>query len=216
MRCGWFSILATFLGWAWGKVQQGSESGGFPYPSAIWRARSKPQRAPATQNTRFFTNDDLSTLPHEYSAHRAIFQDYNGEKTVEKRTGEDHEARRTRRPTAISTIARRWESCRTAEIDRRELRVIEQEAGPESDAYYPDPQKGLLQESGPLPGRTFYKLQTRLPKKKADVRRRREAIENLREQLAMKAATPPGFVSPVSRKTAGNSEGPADCPRKTR
>ena len=69
------------------------------------------------------------------------------------------------------------------EIDQRELSVLEQKLGQNQMQYYPDPNKGLLQESGPTAMSDIHKLQDQIDKKKAEIAADQEAIDDLREQL---------------------------------
>src|SRR5208337_3162545 len=50
------------------------------------------------------------------------------------------------------------------EIDQRELSVLEQKLGQNQMQYYPDPNKGLLQESGPTAMSDIHKLQDQIDK----------------------------------------------------
>jgi SMC interacting uncharacterized protein involved in chromosome segregation len=49
--------------------------------------------------------------------------------------------------------------------------------------YYPDPNKGLLQESGPTALSDIHNLQDQIAKKRAEINADQEAIDDLREQL---------------------------------
>jgi len=69
------------------------------------------------------------------------------------------------------------------EIDQRELSVLEQKLAQNQMQYYPDPNKGLLQESGPTAMSDIHKLQDQIDKKRAEVAADQEAIDDLREQL---------------------------------
>jgi hypothetical protein len=69
------------------------------------------------------------------------------------------------------------------QIHRRELGVLEQKLGQNQMMYYPDPNQGLLQQSGPTAMSNVYKLQDQITKKKAEITADQEAIEDFEEQL---------------------------------
>jgi len=68
-------------------------------------------------------------------------------------------------------------------LDERELNVLQQKFQLGQLTYYPDPNRGLLQESGPTAMSDVYKLQDHITKKKAEITVDQEAIEDLEEQL---------------------------------
>ena len=80
------------------------------------------------------------------------------------------------------------------EVHRRELSVLEQKLGQKQMMYYPDPNKGLLQESGPTAMSDVHKLQARITQKKADIAADQQAVSDLREQLRREGGTPGGFA----------------------
>jgi len=76
--------------------------------------------------------------------------------------------------------------------------------------YYPDPNKGLLQESGPTAMSDVHDLQDRIAKKEADIAADQGAIEDLREQLR-RAGGDAGWLRNVPAHVAG--EGEAEKPK---
>lgn len=144
----------------------------------------KAQRPASQQKSKTFTNDDLSTLPPS-SVQPA---EPPAKKTTEKQAGEEP-AKTAEAEAAEKTHGEKYYRNQMDKlqdrlgIDQRELSVLEQKLGQNQIQYYPDPNKGLLQESGPTALSDVHKLQDQVARKKADVAADEEAIEGLREQL---------------------------------
>jgi hypothetical protein len=144
----------------------------------------KAQRPASQQRAKTFTNDDLSALPPS----SVQPGEAPAKKTSAKQAGEEP-AKTAEAEAAEKVHGEKYYRDQMGklqdrlEIDRRELSVLEQKLGQNQIQYYPDPNKGLLQESGPTALSDVHKLQDRIAKKKAEVTADEEAIEGLREQL---------------------------------
>jgi len=160
----------------------------------------KAQRAKPQEKPKVFTNDDLATLPPspEHSAASPANPPTSskeakpGEKPAKETSGKEAEkesAKATPTKTDEDTHGEKYFSDHLSklqdqlDIHQRELSVLEQKLGQNQMMYYPDPNKGLLQESGPTAMSDVYKLQDQVAKKKAEIAADQKAIEDLREQL---------------------------------
>jgi hypothetical protein len=160
----------------------------------------KAQRAKSEGKSKVFTNDDLATLSPspEHSAASPAKPSTTpkeakpGEKLVKKTSGNEAEkesAKATAAKTGEETHGEKYYRDRMSklqdrlEIHQRELSVLQQKLGQNQMMYYPDPNKGLVQQSGPTAMSDVYKLQDQIANKKAQIAADQEAIEDLREQL---------------------------------
>jgi hypothetical protein len=161
----------------------------------------KAQRAKSEGKPRVFTNDDLAALPPsgEHSAaspakssSTIAKEAKSGEKPAKKTSGSEAGKESAKAPPAETGEQRHGEEYYRErmsklqdrlEIDQRELSVLEQKLGQNQMQYYPDPNKGLLQESGPTALSDVHKLQDQIAKKRAEVAADQAAIDDLREQL---------------------------------
>jgi hypothetical protein len=160
----------------------------------------KAQRAKSQEKSKVYTNDDITSLPPlpgqstapSAKPSRTSKEAKPGEKPAKEKSGKEAEkesAKATPAQTAEETHGANYyrdhmsELQDRLEIDRRELSVLEQQLGQNQMMYYPDPNKGLLQESGPTALSDIDKLQDQILRKKVAIAADQEAIESLREQL---------------------------------
>jgi hypothetical protein len=160
----------------------------------------KAQRAKSEEKSKVFTNDDLATLspsPEHSAASPAkpsttTKEAKPGEKPVKKSGGNEAEkksAKATPAKTGEETHGEKYFRDHMSklqdrlEIHQRELSVLQQKLGQNQMMYYPDPNKGLVQQSGPTAMSDVYNLQDQIAKKKVEIAADQEAIEDLREQL---------------------------------
>jgi chromosome segregation ATPase len=138
----------------------------------------KAQRAKSGEKSKVFTNDDLAALSPSTTAKKTSGNEAGKEsaKAPPAETGEQTHGEKYYRER-MSKLQDRLQ------IDQRELSVLEQKLGQNQMQYYPDPNKGLLQESGPTALSDIHKLQDQIDKKKAEIAADQEAIDDLREQL---------------------------------
>jgi polyhydroxyalkanoate synthesis regulator phasin len=153
----------------------------------------KAQRAKSQGKSKVFTNDDLATLSPPPSKPSATTQEAKpGEKPAKETSGNEIEkesAKATPAKAGEETHGEKYYRDRMSklqdrlEIDQRELSVLQEKLGQSQMMYYADPNKGLLQRSGPTAMSDVYTLQDQIAKKKAEIAADQEAIEDLREQL---------------------------------
>jgi hypothetical protein len=161
----------------------------------------KAQRAKTGEKSKVFTNDDLATQSPsgEHSAaspakssSTTAKEAKSGEMPAKKTSGNEAEKESANAPPAETGEQTHGEKYYREhmsklqdrlQLDQRELSVLEQKLGQNQMQYYPDPNKGLLQESGPTAMSDIHKLQDRIDKKRAEIAADQEAIDDLREQL---------------------------------
>ena len=161
----------------------------------------KAQRAKSEEKPRVYTNDDLAALPPsgKYSAaspakssSTTAKEAKSGEKPAKETSGNEAGKESAKAPPAETGEQTHGEKYYREhmgklqdrlQIDQRELSVLEQKLGQNQMQYYPDPNKGLLQESGPTALSDIHKLQDQIDKKRAEITADQEAIDDLREQL---------------------------------
>ena len=160
----------------------------------------KAQRAKSGEKSKVFTNDDLARLspsPERSTASPAKpsttpEEAKPGEKLAKETSGNEAEkesANATPAKTGEETHGEKYYRDRMSklqdqlDIHQRELSVLQQKLGQNEMMYYPDPNKGLLQQSGPTAMSDVYKLQDQIAKKKAEIAADQGAIEDLRDQL---------------------------------
>jgi hypothetical protein len=161
----------------------------------------KAQRAKSEKKSKVFTNDDLATLPPSgersaaspaKSSSTTAKEAKPGEKPATKTSGNEagkESAKAPQAETGEQTHGQEYYREHMSklqdrlQIDQRELSVLEQKLGQNQMQYYPDPNKGLLQESGPTAMSDIHKLQDQIDKKKAEIAADQQAIDDLREQL---------------------------------
>jgi len=161
----------------------------------------KAQRAKSGEKSKVFTNDDLaaqspsvdqSAASLAKAASTTAKDAKSGEKAAKETSGNEAGKESAKAPSAETgeqTHGEKYFRERMSklqdrlDIDRRELSVLEQKLGQNQMQYYPDPNKGLLQESGPTALSDIHKLQDQIDKKKAEIAADQDAIDDLREQL---------------------------------
>ena len=160
----------------------------------------KAQRTTPKEKPRLFTNDDLTArspssehpVASSASASTTSEQGKAEEKPVKEASGKEAEKERagaTSTKAEEETHGEQYFRNRMSklqgqlDIHQRELSVLQQKLGQGQMLYYPNPNQGLLQQSGPTAMSDVYKLQDQIAKKKAEVAADQEAIENFREQL---------------------------------
>jgi hypothetical protein len=127
-------------------------------------AEAKPEEQPANEKTGKEGDKTSAKVLADQSA-----EEPHGEKYFRKR---------------ISKLTDRLET------DQRELEVLEEKLGQGQIMYYPNPMRGLYQESGPTAMSDVHKLQDQIAQKKTDIEKDEEAIDNLREQLRREGGDP--------------------------
>lgn len=192
------ATLALVLGLGAGVTPAQDSSSSVPLGDVA--RQLKAQRAKSQQKPKVFTNDDLAALSPSTEKSKvspAKPSTTSKESNPEEKPSENKSGIGAGKESAKATPANTNEEKHgekyyhdrmsklqdRLEIDQRELSVLEQKLGQNQMMYYPDPNKGLLQESGPTAMSDLYKLQDQIAKKKADIAADQEAIEDLRVQL---------------------------------
>jgi hypothetical protein len=161
----------------------------------------KAQRAKSGEKSKVYTNDDLAALSPS-GEHSAASPAKSSSTTAKEAKSGENPDKKTRGNEAgkESTKAAPTETGEEThgekyyrehmsklkdrlQVDQRELSVLEQKLGQNQMQYYPDPNKGLLQESGPTAMSDIHNLQDQIDKKKTEIAADQEAIDDLREQL---------------------------------
>jgi len=149
----------------------------------------KAQRAKSQEKSKVFTNDDLAALPplpgtSKPAAARAKSTQETSGKEAGKESASAPLAGTDQEPHAEKYFREHMGELEARlGLDERELNVLQQKLQLGELMYYPDPNKGLLQESGPTAMSDVHDLQERVTKKEADIAADQGAIEDLREQL---------------------------------
>jgi len=159
----------------------------------------KAERAKSQEKPKVITNDDLATLPplpgqstaSPAKPSKTSKEAKPGGKSAQETSGKEVEPEFAKATPAQPEGTHGEEYFRDhmsklqdrLEIHQRELSVLEQKLGQNQMMYYPNPNQGLLQESGPSAMSDVYKLQDQVTKKRAEIAEDQEAIEDLREQL---------------------------------
>jgi hypothetical protein len=163
----------------------------------------KAQRAKSPGKSKVYTNDNLPTqspmseqgAPSPTSGEEAK----PGEKSAQETSGNEAGTESRKAPSAETSEQAHGEQYyreRMAklqdrlELDQRELSVLEQKLGQNQMQYYPDPLKGLLQESGPTAMSDIHKLQDEIAKQKDKVAADQKAIDDLQGQLRHEGGDP--------------------------
>jgi hypothetical protein len=187
-------VLGLVLGTGIAPAQNSTSS----VPLGDLARQLKAQRAKSEGKSKVFTNDDLATLSASPLKPSTTNNETKpGEKPAKETSGKEAEkesAKAAPAKTDEETHGEKYYRDRMSklqgrlEIDQRELNVLQQKLGQNQMMYYPDPNKGLLQESGPTAMSDVYKLQDEIAKKKAEIAADQSAIEDLREQLRREGA----------------------------
>jgi len=202
MKCKAPDIAALVLVLSLGAGIATAQSTKTPEPLGDVARQLKAQRVEPKQKSKLFTTDDLSpkSLPSEHSVAAPAPADASTppkeakpeEKPAEETSGKEAEKESAKAAPAKEEEATHGEKYFSGHmsklqerlsIDERELSVLEQKLGQNQMMYYPDPNKGLLQQSGPTAMSDVRKLQDQIAKKRAEVAADQQAIEALREQL---------------------------------
>jgi hypothetical protein len=160
----------------------------------------KAQRAKSQEKPKVFTNDDIAGLSRSLQQSTAssekpstTTQEAKPEEKLAKETSGNEAEKESAKATAAKTGEEKHgekyyrdsmgKLQDRLETHMRELNVLQQKLGQNQMMYYPDPNKGLLQQSGPTAMSDVHKLQDEIAEKKAEISADQEAIEDLREQL---------------------------------
>ncbi len=159
----------------------------------------KAQRAKSEEKSKVYTNDNIAALPPAKASSKTTEETKSGEKPAKKTSGNEAgkgSAKAAPAETGEETHGEKYYREHMSklqdrlQLDQRELSVLEQKLGQNQMQYYPDPNKGLLQESGPTALSDVHSLQDQIDKKKAEISADQEAIEDLREQLRREGGDP--------------------------
>jgi chromosome segregation ATPase len=176
----------------------------------------KAQRAKSQEKPKVFTNDDLAALPPLPATSRAAAPEAKPSKETSGKEAKQESASATLAGTDQEPHGEKYFREHMGELearlglDERELNVLQQKLQLSELMYYPDPNKGLLQESGPTAMADVHKLQDEVTKKEADIAADQDAIEGLREQLRRDGGDA-GWLRNVPARKA--SEGQAEEPK---
>jgi hypothetical protein len=201
MKCLLVNILTMALVLGLGTGIAPAQNSTNSVPLGDLARQLKAQRAKSGEKPKVFTNDDLATLSPSgersaaspaKSSSKTAKEAKSGEKPATKTSGNEAGKESAKAPQAETGEQTHGEAYYhehmsklqdRLQIDQRELSVLEQKLGQNQMQYYPDPNKGLLQESGPTAMSDIHKLQDQIDKKKAEIAADQEAIDDLREQL---------------------------------
>ena len=201
MKCPIARVLTVALALGLGTGIAPAQNSTSSVPLGDLARQLKAQRAKSGGKPKVFTNDDLATQSPsgEHSAaspakssSTTAKEAKSGEKPAKETSGKEAEkesAKATPAKTDEETHGEKYYHEHMSklqdrlQIDQRELSVLEQKLGQNQMQYYPDPNKGLLQESGPTAMSDIHKLQDQIDKKRAEITADQEAIDDLREQL---------------------------------
>ena len=207
MKCqiAGIATLALVLGWGAG-IAPAQNSTSSESLGDLAR-QLKAERAKSQEKSKVYTNDDLAALPSlpgrstasPAAPSKSSKEAKPGEKPAAEESGKEagkESAKAIQAKTAEETHGEKYYRDHMGEledrlgIDQRELSVLEQKLGQNQMMYYPDPNRGLLQESGPTAMSDVHNLQDQITKKKAGIAADQEAIEALREQLRREGGDP--------------------------
>jgi hypothetical protein len=201
MKCLLVNILTMALVLGLGTGIAPAQNSTNSVPLGDLARQLKAQRAKSGEKPKVFTNDDLATLSPSgersaaspaKSSSKTAKEAKSGEKPATKTSGNEAGKESAKAPQAETGEQTHGEAYYhehmsklqdRLQIDQRELSVLEQKLGQNQMQYYPDPNKGLLQESGPTAMSDIHKLQDQIDKKRAEITADQEAIDDLREQL---------------------------------
>jgi len=201
MKCPFTRVLTIALVLGLGTGIAPAQNSTSSVPLGDVARQLKAQRPKTGEKSKVFTNDDIVTQspsgehsaasPAESSSTTAN-EAKPGEKPAKETSGNEagkESAKATPAKTDEETHGEKYYHEHMSklqdrlQIDQRELSVLEQKLGQNQMQYYPDPNKGLLQESGPTAMSDIHKLQDQIDKKRAEITADQEAIDDLREQL---------------------------------
>jgi hypothetical protein len=197
MKCPIARVLTVALVLALGTGIAPAQNSTSSVPLGDLARQLKAQRAKTGEKSKVFTNDDLATQSPSgeqsaaspaKSSSTTTKEAKSGEMPAKKTSGNEAE-KESAAETGEQTHGEKYYREHMSklqdrlQIDQRELSVLEQKLGQNQMQYYPDPNKGLLQESGPTAMSDIHKLQDQIDKKRAEIAADQEAIDDLREQL---------------------------------
>jgi len=184
----------------------------------------KAERAKSQEKPKVITNDDLAASPHSPGQSTASpakpaetsKETKPGESPAQEKPGKEATKESPKATLALSSEEPHGEEYfrdrmsalqNRLEIHQRELSVLEQKLGQNQMMYYPNPNQGLLQESGPTAMSDVHNLGDEITKKKAEIAADQEAMENLQEQLRREGGEPGWLRSlpPQSEMPEGKS-----------
>lgn len=200
MKCPMSRVLTIALVWGLGTSIAAAQNPTTSVPLGDLARQLKAQRTKSQGKPKVLTNDDLASLaPSPTNPSTTTKEAKPGEEPAQKTGGNEAEKEPTKTPAAemgeqahdekyyrerMSKLQDRLN------VDQRELGVLEQKLGQNQMQYYPDPNKGLLQESGPTAMSDIYKLQDQIAKKRAEVAADQKAIDDLQDQLRHEGGDP--------------------------
>ena len=208
MKCPIARALAMALVFGLGTGTAPAQNSTSSVPLGDLARQLKAQRPKAGEKSKVFTNDDVAALSPsaEHSAASPAKSSSTtakeaklGEEPAKKTSGNEAGKESAKAPPAETeeqTHGEKYFRERMSklqdrlEVDQRELDVLQQKLGQNQMQYYPDPNKGLLQESGPTAMSDIYKLQDQIAKKKAEVAADQKAIDDLQDQLRHEGGDP--------------------------
>jgi len=208
MKCPMSRVLTIALVWGLGisiaaaqnPTSASAQNSTSSVPLGDLARQLKAQRTKAQGKSKVLTNDDLASLPPSPSIPSTTTKEAKpGEEPAQKPGGNEVEKEPTKTPAAETGVQAHDEKYYRErmsklqgrlEVDQRELDVLQQKLGQNQMQYYPDPNKGLLQESGPTAMSDIYKLQDQIAKKKAEVAADQKAIDDLQDQLRHEGGDP--------------------------
>ena len=176
----------------------------------------KAQRVKSQEKSKVFTNEDLAALPPLPGTSKPAAAQAKPTQETSGKDAAKESASATLAGTDQEPHGEKYFREHMGELearlglDERELNVLQQKLQLGELMYYPDPNKGLLQESGPTAMSDVHDLQDRIAKKEADIAADQGAIEDLREQLRRDGGDA-GWLSNVPAHMAG--EGEAEKPK---
>jgi len=177
-------------------------------PLGDFARKVKAQREKSGERAKVYTNEDLEALPPpgqhlagspakpSPSSKEAPPGEKRSKEAVESEAGKESAATGSEATPSEETHGEKYFRGRMSklqdrlDIDQRELGVLEQKLGQSQMMYYPNPNQGLLQESGPAAMSDVYGLQDQITKKKEEIAADHAAIEDLREQLRREGGEP--------------------------
>lgn len=208
MKCAMARVLTMALVWGLGTSIVPAQDSTSSVPLGDLARQLKAQRAKTQGKSKLYTNDNLPTqspLGDKSAASAAVSSPTTsqeakpGEKSAKTTSGNEAGVESTKAPapeTGDQTHGEAYFRGRMSklqerlETDQRELSVLEQKLGQNQMQYYPDPLKGLVQESGPTAMSDVHKLQDQVAKKRSEVAADQQAIEDLREELRRESGDP--------------------------
>jgi len=212
MKCLMARVLTLVLVWGLGASiaaaqntaqntgQSSTQNSTSSVPLGDLARQLKAQRAKSQGKAKVVTNDDLAAPAPSLTNPSTNAQEANpgeeaAQNTDESEVGKEPTktpgAEKGEQPHDEKYYREHMSKLRDRlQIDQRQLDVLQQKLGQNEMQYYPDPSKGLLQESGPTALSDVHKLQDQIAKKKAEVEADQKAIDDLEDQLRRDGGDP--------------------------